>query len=541
MALPVDSSDSLPLSVANPALSSPKEAVSEKMSPDSADSSDSSGLSETKVDVEAQKPKAPPRGPPPMPLTNLEKGLIGWESPDDPENPMNWTVRRKWRTMSFVAFSTFMLPLASTLFAPGVADVAAEFHETNTTILTFMVSIFVLGFGWGPMFFHAPLSELYGRKYVIAGSNLLFAIFNIGCAWANSVNTFLACRFLGGLLGCASLVVGGGVISDMFKREEMGGASSVYALGPLLGPVVGPIIGGFMAERVGWRWTFRLLLILGACMSVIFFAFVDETNPPALLRRKTFKKRKELGRPELISALDEFNTRSPVQIFWHGISRPLALIATSPAVMFLGLFMAISFAYLYIFLTTVAGVFTEIYHFSTGTAGLSYLGLGTGLMAGLFAVGSTNDRLVQYLTKRNNGVRLPEFRLRPLLLSCILFPVAMIWYGWAVERRAHWFAVVASMFPLGFGMVASMLPIQTYLVEVYGRYGLAASAMAAGNCLRMTAGAFFPLVAPTLFHNLGYSWGGTLLGLLALVILTSMAITFSFFGHKLRERFPPKV
>ncbi|KAK9242784.1 major facilitator superfamily domain-containing protein [Lipomyces tetrasporus] len=534
-----DSSTSLPLSSANPPL---KEEISEKPALDSSERTDSSvPKEESRSDVEDQKRKGPPRGAVPMPLTNLEKGLIGWDGPDDPENPMNWSLRHKWRNMSFVAFSTFMLPLASTLFAPGVGYVAAEFHETNTTILSFMVSIFVLGFGWGPMLLHAPLSELYGRKYVIACSNLVFAIFNIGCAWANSVDTFLACRFLGGLLGCASLVVGGGVISDMFRREEMGSASSAFALGPLMGPVVGPILGGFMAERIGWRWTFRFLLILGVFMSAIFFFIVDETNAPAILRRKTKRKRKELGRPELISALDEFNRRSSRQIFWHGISRPMVLLSTSPAVLFLGLYMAIAFAYLYIFLTTITGVFRNIYHFSAGITGLCYLGLGTGLMSALFSVGATNDKLVRYLTKKNNGVRMPEFRLRPLFLSCILLPVAMIWYGWAVQREAHWFAVIASMFPLGFGMVSSMLPIQTYLIEVYGPYGLAASATAAGNCLRMTAGAFFPLVAPTLFQHLDYGWGCTLLGLLALVMCASMAFTFIFFGHNLRERFPPRV
>ncbi|KAK9364298.1 major facilitator superfamily domain-containing protein [Lipomyces starkeyi] len=543
----LDSSSSLPLSVAIPVSVGSKETVPEKLAVNRSDSSDSSvakkefGVVRKEIDVEVQTPKAPLRGPVPIPLTNLDKGLIGWESLDDPENPMNWTLKHKWRNMSLVAFSTFMLPLASTLFAPGVGYVAAEFHETNSTMLTLMVSIFILGFGWGPMFLHAPLSELYGRKYVIACSNLVFAISNIGCAWANDVNTFLACRFLGGLLGCASLVVGGGVISDMFRREEMGGASSAFALGPLMGPVLGPTIGGFLAERVGWRWTFRLLLILGCLMSAMFFFIVDETNAPAILRQKTYRKRKELGRPELISALDEFNKRSPGQIFWHGVSRPITLLCTSPAVLFLGLYMAIAFAYLYIFLTTITGVFTHIYHFSPGIAGLSYLGLGTGLMSALLTVGSTNDKLVLYLTERNNGVRMPEFRLRPLLLSCILIPVAMMWYGWAVQRRAHWFAVVASMFPLGFGMVSSMLPIQTYLIEVYGQYGLAASATAAGNCLRMTAGAFFPLVGPTLFQHLDYGWGATLLGLLALLMCASMALTFIFFGHKLRERFPPRI
>ncbi|KAK9374039.1 major facilitator superfamily domain-containing protein [Lipomyces chichibuensis] len=536
----LDRSSSLPLSVANPDLVASKETVPEKLSVNGSDSSDSSAANK-ESDIEVQIPKAPLRGPVPTPLTNLDKGLIGWESLDDPENPMNWTLKHKWRNMGIVAFSCFILPLASTLFAPGVSYVAAEFHETNSTILSLMVSIFVSGFAWGPLFFHAPLSELYGRKYVITCSNLLFAMFNIGCAWANGVNTFIACRFLGGLLGCASLVVGGGVISDIFRREEMGAASSVFALGPLLGPVIGPIIGGFLAERVGWRWNFRLLLILGCFMSAIFFFAVDETNAPAILRQKAYRKRKELGRPELISALDEFNKRSPAQVFWHGISRPIALLCTCPAVLFLGLYMAIAFSYMYIFLTTVAGVFTDIYHFSTGIAGLLYLGLGTGFLSGLLTVGSTNDKLVRHLTERNNGVRIPEFRLRPLLLSCILIPVAMVWYGWAVQRRAHWFAVVASMFPLGFGLVSSLLPIQTYLIEVYGPYGLAASATAAGNCLRMTAAAFFPLVAPTLFHHLDYGWGSTLLGLLALLMCASMALTFITFGQKLRERFPPKL
>ncbi|KAK9427128.1 hypothetical protein V1505DRAFT_381218 [Lipomyces doorenjongii] len=139
----LDSSSSLPLSVANAVSVASKETVPEKLAINRSDSSDSS-VAKKEVDVEVQIPNAPPRGPVPIPLTNLDKGLIGWESLDDPENPMNWTLRHKWRNMFFIAFSTFMLPLASTLFAPSVGYVAAEFHETNSTILSFMVSIFIL-------------------------------------------------------------------------------------------------------------------------------------------------------------------------------------------------------------------------------------------------------------------------------------------------------------------------------------------------------------------------------------------------------------
>lgn len=307
-----------------------------------------------------------------------------------------------------------------------------------------------------------------------------------------------------------------------------------------MGPIIGPVIGGWIAQDLGWRWAFRFLIILSGAMVVAFAVIAEETHVPALLRKKTAIMKKELGREDLICATDEFNKRTPRMIFFVGITRPLVLLTTNPVSMFLGFYMAVAFSFLYIFLTTISTVFKELYGFSTGTTGLAYLGLGVGLMATLFVIGRTNDSMVAYLTRKNNGVREPEFRLRPLFVSCIMLPVSMFWYGWAVQSHAHWFAVVASMFPLGVGMVSTMFPIQTYLIEVFAPYGLSASANAAGNCFRMTAGAFFPLVAPSLFNRLDYGWGCSLLAFLALALCGSMAITFSYYGKKFREKFPPK-
>ncbi|KAK9472615.1 major facilitator superfamily domain-containing protein [Dipodascopsis tothii] len=474
-------------------------------------------------------------------VTDWEKGLIGWDSPEDPANPKNWSSAKKWRTMGLVAVSCFMLPLASTLFAPGVEYVILEFHQTNATVETFMISIFVLGFGWGPLLCHAPMSELFGRKYVICVSNLVFALFNIGCSEAHNTATFMACRFLGGFLGCAAMVVGGGVIGDMFKPQQMGRAASIFALGPLMGPVVGPVAGGFIAETIGWRWTFRILLILGMIMTVLFFVLVEETSAPAILRVKARRLRKEHNRSDLISHIDKGRDLRPAVIWWQCFSRPLRLLFTNPIVTFAAVYMGFAFAYLYMFVTTITYVFRDYYGFSTGLTGLAYLGLGTGLMIGVSSVGATSDKLVAYLTKKNNGVRQPEFRLRPLYLSCLCIPASMFWYGWAIEQHRHWIAVILSMIPMGIGMVSSMLPIQTYLIEVFAPYGFAPSATAAGNCLRMTAGAFFPLCGTKLYASLGFGWGCSLLGFLAFGCCGSMALAFNIYGQRLRVAFPPKL
>jgi MFS family permease len=62
------------------------------------------------------------------------------------------------------------------MFAPGAAELANEFHITNSTIEAFTVSIYVLGFALGPLLL-APLSELYGRLIIYHVCNLFYFAF----------------------------------------------------------------------------------------------------------------------------------------------------------------------------------------------------------------------------------------------------------------------------------------------------------------------------------------------------------------------------
>jgi MFS family permease len=78
----------------------------------------------------------------------------------------------------------------------------------------------------------------------------------------------------------------------------------MYILGPLFGPVVGPLIGGFIAQRAGWRWVFRVLLIVCGFLTAGNIIVNRETNPVVIIRRKTDRMKKELGREDLISAYD---------------------------------------------------------------------------------------------------------------------------------------------------------------------------------------------------------------------------------------------
>jgi len=71
--------------------------------------------------------------------------------------------------------------------------------------------------------------------------NVVFTLFQIGCAKANSMGALITLRLFAGIGGSSVLSVGGGIISDMFRKEKIGGATAAFSLGPLIGPVVGPV------------------------------------------------------------------------------------------------------------------------------------------------------------------------------------------------------------------------------------------------------------------------------------------------------------
>jgi MFS family permease len=53
--------------------------------------------------------------------------------------------------VALVSAITFLTPLASSMFAPGVPKVMETFHSTDDMLAGFMVSVYVLGFAVGPM------------------------------------------------------------------------------------------------------------------------------------------------------------------------------------------------------------------------------------------------------------------------------------------------------------------------------------------------------------------------------------------------------
>ncbi len=147
------------------------------------------------------------------------------------------------------------------MFAPAIDQVMAEMGTSNRDVGSFAVSIYLLGYAFGPLFL-APLSELYGRLVVYHICTALFLVMNVCCALAINMPMLIIFRFLTGLVGACPLTIGPGTVSDCFKQDERGRAMAVWTMPVLLGPCLGPALGAYVSRGLGWRWNFWLLVIM---------------------------------------------------------------------------------------------------------------------------------------------------------------------------------------------------------------------------------------------------------------------------------------
>ncbi|KAI0072848.1 MFS polyamine transporter [Panus rudis PR-1116 ss-1] len=464
--------------------------------------------------------------------------VVDWDGPDDPENPRNWTLRRKWAAALAVSSFTFISPVSSSMVAPAVEQIAQEFHITNGTKLSMTVSVFVLAYAVGPLFL-SPLSEVYGRSRVLQLANLFFLVWNLACSFAQNDAQLIAFRFLSGIGGSAPLSVGGGVLGDMFRPEERGKALAIYSLAPLLGPALGPIAGAWIAELTTWRWVFRSTTIADALVQLFGIFALQETYAPVLLERKAARIRKQLdqekGTPRKVIPVHEAERKTQMtwkELMAKALLRPFSLFAQEPIIQLLGLYLGAVYGTIYLVLTTLPGIYANVYHQRVGIVGLHYIALGLGLSITTQISSRLLDKIYAHLKSKNGGVAKPEYRL-PLAIPISLgVPIGLLMVGWGAQEHVHWIVPDIGFALVGAGSIGAFQGVQMYIIDAFTIY--AASALAAVACLRSIAGFAFPLFAPDMYNTLGYGKGNTILAVIAFVLGPPTLMLFLKYGERIR-------
>lgn len=285
-------------------------------------------------------------------------------------------------------------------------------------------------------------------------------------------------------------------------------------------------------QRAGWRWIFWTTTIICFLNTIVGYFFLHESYAPILLARRKANMEAEEGAVGKYRFEGE-DDRPLSKKLAHSLMRPFKII-TQPIVLIMSAYQALIFGTTYSLYTNMQAIFEGDYGFTTEQVGLLYLGPGLGFLTSVWFLVPQIDRVYKALGKRNNCDPVPEYRLPLANIGAVLIPVSLFCFFWAVEKHAHWALAITATYFYGAGQVMILNCTQNYYIDSFEKY--AASAIAAGAVFRSLFGGIVPLLAPTLFKALGYGWGGSVFGFLALAIAPA-PLLFYRYGKTIREKF----
>ncbi len=175
-------------------------------------------------------------------------------------------------------------PFAIDSYLPAFPNIEASLHASSIEVQQ-TLSIYMLSFGV-MILWHGALSDAFGRRNIIIGSLVVFAVATLGCASAHSIEYLWAFRVLQGLAGGAGLVIGRAIIRDSYAGAEAQKLMSSVTMIFSIAPAIAPMIGGWMVQYYNWRTIFLLLFAYTLLLLWFCIKRLPETLPPE--RRQPF-------------------------------------------------------------------------------------------------------------------------------------------------------------------------------------------------------------------------------------------------------------
>ena len=482
-------------------------------------------------------------------------------------SPFLWSKSRKDFTVGLSSIATMITAYTAGSYSPPSAQMSAEWHVSHVAILL-GITTFCVGFGIAPMAL-APFSEINGRYPVFAASGILFFVCQICCAVTRSYAGMLVARFF---VGCGSSVFStmvGGVISDLYHAEDRNTPMAVYSGFVLAGTGLGPLVSGFIAQNTHWRWVFWVQVITCGLVVGTVIIFFREPRGSVLLSRKAqclnkwYEEREQLGYCGFEMAVGEpgSDKTQTQRIRWKvksdeereslakmiGISvyRPFHLLITEPVVFFFSLWIAFSWAVLYLTFGSIPLVFSRSYGFNIQQAGAVFAAMVVGaFLSTMLSIYQEFllARYLQYSNKnpatqskllRNLDLSSPEGRLYFACIESALLPIGLFWFGWTQFPSIPWIVPTLAVSCATMGIYSIYLATFNFLADTYHRY--ASSALAAQSFCRNVLGGVFPLVTAAMFNNLTFQGASSLLGGIG-ALLTIVPWVLVFYGPRIRAR-----
>ncbi|KAK4946029.1 hypothetical protein LTR10_014831 [Elasticomyces elasticus] len=495
--------------------------------------SEQSTVADSTVDIEVADDVLQRTITPKKPLVNVSRsarrGLFSrFALVAEVTEPYDYKDSTKWFVTFIVAVAAAAAPIGSAIILPTLEDVATELRSTPT-ITNLTVALYMLSMAIFPLWWSA-FSEVYGRRSIYIVSFALFILFGVLSAVSKSIGMLIAMRLLSGGAAASVQAVGAGTIADIWESRERGRAMGIFYLGPLCGPLFAPILGGALGQHWDWRATQWATVIYGVlAWFLIFFALPETLRATKDVVADAATDGAASGNGSTRPPLSRSSTREVVQQNSKKYFKVAKMMLLDPlrVILFLRFkpvlltvyYSAITFGSLYVLNISVQYTFErQPYHFPTVIIGLLYIPNSIGYISASIFGGRWMDSIMKREALKANRVDehgklifRPEDRMREnAWLGAFIYPVALVWYGWSVDKGVFWLCPMIANFFYGVGSMLIFAMSTTMLTEFMPRRS--SSGVALNNFCRNILSCIGAFVGAPLIGAIGNGWLFMILG-----------------------------
>ncbi|KAJ6437337.1 putative reverse transcriptase [Purpureocillium lavendulum] len=238
-------------------------------------------------------------------------------------SPLRWGPARKNLLLALSCIATFLTAYTAGAYSPPATIIAHDLDTTRTVVLV-GITVFCLGFAFAPMAL-APISEIWGRYPVFVVAGLIFVVFQAVCSVMPNIAGMLIARTLVGVGASVFSAVVGGLIADLYDKEDRNTPMALFSGAVLAGTGAGPLVSTALIDDVAdptlaWKWTFWHQVIMDFVLVLAIILFGSESRASVLLSRKA----------KVLNAWYEKLERRGVYGLWVAEPSEMAVAASAP-------------------------------------------------------------------------------------------------------------------------------------------------------------------------------------------------------------------
>ncbi|WP_324024578.1 MdtL family multidrug efflux MFS transporter [Aeromonas caviae] len=191
--------------------------------------------------------------------------------------------------MGMFLLCTFLMiilyPLGIDLYLVAVPRIAQTLQGSEAQIHT-AFSIYLLGMA-ATVLPGGMLADRHGRRPVVLGGALIFALASLVAANATGIGQFYLGRFWQGVGAGALYIMTFTVLRDVLSQARLAMALSLINGVICVIPVLAPVLGYLILSHFDWRGIFVAMALVAACSGLINLLLLKETRPPCQPRGAT--------------------------------------------------------------------------------------------------------------------------------------------------------------------------------------------------------------------------------------------------------------